>query len=122
MRALDRMHAYLHARTQVRAQNARTDTTHLLVVTVITLIDSVTSASICGGNMHALGHTVVDSPTGDIPQQVRHQPMARSRMGSSRCLKQCSSLSPSCAIAPADATWRVGGRYLSLALAIAHIS
>ena len=38
-RALDRMHAYLHARTHVRAQNARTDTTHLLVVTVITLID-----------------------------------------------------------------------------------
>ena len=38
-RALDRMHAYLHTRTHLRAQNARTDTTHLLVVTVITLID-----------------------------------------------------------------------------------
>ena len=106
-RALDHMNAHLHARTHVRGQNARTHTTHLLVVTVVALIDF----GLCLRRRHARprphrgrqphrGHPAA-SPTpvqGKIADGL-HQ---------IRCLKRCSSLSPSGATAPADATWRFG--------------
>ena len=106
-RALDHMNAHLHARTHVRGQNARTHTTHLLVVTVVALIDF----GLCLRRRHARprphrgrqphrGHPAA-SPTpvqGKIADGLRQI----------RCIKRCSSLSPSGATAPADATWRFG--------------